>query len=155
MRRAEWSWRRRYRCAPGPALMIRCCLSCMRLLNSSGKKNATGACASACVTARKDGCRQGQSQRYSKRLVKNVHLPFDRLTALSFAEGLRTLCRRTEEYASLLMKARALHLSIFDQPLIRLVLTICTLVRHMVIAILISTLCFTVGIISMQGLMHR
>jgi len=61
------------------------------------------------------------------RLLKNARLPFDRLTALSFAEGLRcahhSLLRRTEKYASFLMiackqvsqTAHALHPSIFEQ----------------------------------------
>jgi hypothetical protein len=47
------------------------------------------------------------------RLLKNAHLPFDRLTALSFAEGLRcarhSSLRRTKQYASFLILLRALH----------------------------------------------
>jgi len=52
--------------------------------------------------------------------LKNTRLPFDRLTALSFAEGLRcayhSSLRRTKEYASFLIIARALHPDIFEQP---------------------------------------
>jgi hypothetical protein len=52
--------------------------------------------------------------------LKNVHLPFDGLTALSFAEGLRcahhSSLRRTGKYASFLMITRALHLNFFEQP---------------------------------------
>jgi len=53
------------------------------------------------------------------RLLKNAHLPFDRLAALSFAEGLRcahhSSLRRSQKYASFLMISRALHLRIFEQ----------------------------------------
>ena len=54
------------------------------------------------------------------RLMKNAHLPFDRLMALSKVEGLRyphsASLRRTSTYASLLGISGALHLDVFDQP---------------------------------------
>jgi len=57
----------------------------------------------------------------SRRLSENPHLPFDRLTALSKAEGRRcthpSSLRRTFMYASFLRISRALHLHIFQQPL--------------------------------------
>jgi len=53
--------------------------------------------------------------------LKNIHLPFDRLTALSAAEGLRCVCHsflgRSKKYASFLMPAHVLHLTLFEQPL--------------------------------------
>jgi hypothetical protein len=52
-------------------------------------------------------------------LLKNAHLPFDRLTALSEVEGLCCLhpssLRRTFMYASLLGISGALHLDVFEQ----------------------------------------
>ena len=52
--------------------------------------------------------------------MKNANLPFDRLMALSKAEGLRyphsSSLRRTSMYASLLGISGALHLDVFDQP---------------------------------------
>jgi hypothetical protein len=55
------------------------------------------------------------------RLSENVHLPFDRLMALSNIEGLRyphpSSLRRTSMYASLLGISEALHMNIFHQPL--------------------------------------
>ncbi len=54
------------------------------------------------------------------RLSENAHLPFDRLTALSKAEGLRyphpLSLRRTLMYASFRGISEALHLDIFHQP---------------------------------------
>jgi hypothetical protein len=54
------------------------------------------------------------------RLIKNIHLPFDRLMALSKVEGRRyphsKSLRRTLMYASLLGISGALHLDVFDQP---------------------------------------
>ena len=50
------------------------------------------------------------------RLLKNAHLPFGRLTALSFAEGLRCATPAYEKYASFLMILHALHPDIFEQP---------------------------------------
>jgi hypothetical protein len=54
------------------------------------------------------------------RLSENAHLPFDMLTALSEAEGLRyshpSSLRRTSTYASFLAISKALHLDIFRQP---------------------------------------
>ena len=56
----------------------------------------------------------------SSRLLKNAHLPFDRPTALSFAEGLRcahySSLRRTQKHALFLIILRVLHLAIFEQP---------------------------------------
>jgi hypothetical protein len=53
-------------------------------------------------------------------LLKNGHLPFDMLTALSKAEGLRfpypSSLRRTGKYVSLLRISGALHLTLFEQP---------------------------------------
>jgi hypothetical protein len=55
------------------------------------------------------------------RLSENAHLPFDKLMALSKAEGLRyphpSSLRRTSMYASFLGISEALHLDIFHQPL--------------------------------------
>jgi hypothetical protein len=55
------------------------------------------------------------------RLTENAHLPFDKLTALSKAEGLRyphpSSLRRTSLYASFLGISEALHMDIFRQPL--------------------------------------
>jgi hypothetical protein len=52
--------------------------------------------------------------------MKNAHLPFDRLMALSKVDGRRYLhsssLRRTSMYASLLGISGALHLFGFDQP---------------------------------------
>jgi hypothetical protein len=52
--------------------------------------------------------------------LKNTRLPFGRLTALIFAEGLRCAChaslRRTNKYASFFMTSRALHPGIFEKP---------------------------------------
>jgi hypothetical protein len=52
--------------------------------------------------------------------MKNANLPFDRLMALSKAEGLcyphSSSLRRTATYASFLGISDALHLDIFDQP---------------------------------------
>jgi len=52
--------------------------------------------------------------------MKNAHLPFDRLMALSKVEGRRSLhsssLRRASMYASLLGISGALHLGVFDQP---------------------------------------
>ncbi len=57
----------------------------------------------------------------SKRLSENAHLPFDMLTALSKAEGLRyphpSSLQRTYMHASFLGISEALHLDIFHQPL--------------------------------------
>ncbi len=59
--------------------------------------------------------------KYLKRLSGNVHLPFDKLMALSKVEGLRyphpSSLRRTSMYASFLGISEALHLDIFHQPL--------------------------------------
>lgn len=59
----------------------------------------------------------------SCRLLKNAHLPFDRLMALSEVEGLRcphpSSLRRTFMYASLLVISGALYLSVFEQPVRR------------------------------------
>jgi len=56
----------------------------------------------------------------SIRLLKNAHLPFDRLMALSKAEGLRcpppSSLRRTGLYVSFLGLSGALYLSVFEQP---------------------------------------
>jgi hypothetical protein len=53
-------------------------------------------------------------------LLKNTHLPFDRLTALSKIEGRRyphpSPLRRTGKYASLLGISEALPPDIFQQP---------------------------------------
>ena len=53
-------------------------------------------------------------------MLKNAHLPFDRLMALSKAEGLRcphpSSLRRTGLYVSLLGISVALYLSVFEQP---------------------------------------
>ena len=55
------------------------------------------------------------------RLLENAHVPFDRLTVLSKAEGLRyphpSSLQRTSMYASFLGISEALHLDIFHQPL--------------------------------------
>jgi hypothetical protein len=55
------------------------------------------------------------------RLSENAHLPFDKLMALSKAEGLRyphsSSLRRTSMYASFLGISEALHVDIFHQPL--------------------------------------
>ena len=59
------------------------------------------------------------------RLSENAHLPFDkpfdRLTVLSKAEGLRyphpSSLQRTSMYASFLGISEALHMDIFHQPL--------------------------------------
>jgi hypothetical protein len=52
--------------------------------------------------------------------MKNAHLPFDRLMALSKVEGQcyphSSSLRRTDLYASLLGISGALHLDVFDQP---------------------------------------
>jgi hypothetical protein len=52
--------------------------------------------------------------------MKTAHLPFDRLMALSKAEGQRyphsSSLRRTCVYASVLGISDALHLDGFDQP---------------------------------------
>ncbi len=57
----------------------------------------------------------------TSRLTGNAHLPFDMLTALSKAEGLRyphpSSLRRTSRYASFLGISEALHVDIFHQPL--------------------------------------
>ncbi len=57
----------------------------------------------------------------SNRLPENAHLPFDMLTALSKAEGLRyphpSSLRRTFRYDSFLGISEALHLGIFMQSL--------------------------------------
>jgi hypothetical protein len=54
------------------------------------------------------------------RPLKNAHLPFDRLTALSRVEGRRyprsSSLRRTSMYASLFGISGALHLDVFEQP---------------------------------------
>jgi hypothetical protein len=54
------------------------------------------------------------------RLLENAHLPFDVLTALSKAEGLRyphpSSLQRTSTYVSFLGISGALHLDIFHQP---------------------------------------
>jgi hypothetical protein len=54
-------------------------------------------------------------------LSENAHLPFDKLTVLSKAEGLRypypSSLRRTFMYASFLGISEALHMDIFHQPL--------------------------------------
>ena len=56
----------------------------------------------------------------SIRLLKNAHLPFDRLMALSNVEGRRcphpSSLRRTGLYVSLLGISGALYLSVFEQP---------------------------------------
>jgi hypothetical protein len=53
--------------------------------------------------------------------METVHLPFDKLMALSKAEGLRyphpSSLRRTSMYASFLGISEALQLNIFHQPL--------------------------------------
>jgi len=53
--------------------------------------------------------------------MENAHLPFDMLTALSKAEGLRyphpSSLRRTSMYASFLRISEALQMGIFHQPL--------------------------------------
>ncbi len=80
----------------------------------------------------------GTIQIFPKRLSKNAHLPFDRLTVLSKAEGLRyphpSSLQRTSMYASFLGISGApvpragsttkrdfaklnLHVDIFRQPL--------------------------------------
>ncbi len=55
------------------------------------------------------------------RLSENIHLPFDKLMALSRVEGLRyphpSSLRRTSMYTSFLGISEALHLDIFHQPL--------------------------------------
>ncbi len=57
------------------------------------------------------------------RRPKNVHLPFDMLTALSEAEGLRyphpSSLWRTSMWASFLGISETLHLNVFHQPLRR------------------------------------
>ena len=54
------------------------------------------------------------------RLPENGHLPFDMLTALSEADGLRyphpSSLRHTSGYASFLGISEALHMDIFHQP---------------------------------------
>jgi hypothetical protein len=49
-------------------------------------------------------------------------VPFDRLTALSFAEGFRYAyhpsLQRIKKYASFLVIAQALRLNIFEQPVL-------------------------------------
>ena len=58
---------------------------------------------------------------YPRSQSENPHLPFDRLTALSKAEGLRyphpASLRRTYMYASFPGISEALHLDILHQPL--------------------------------------
>ncbi len=55
-----------------------------------------------------------------RSLSENVHLPFDKLTALSKVEELRythpSSLQRTHKYASFLRILCALHLNIFQQP---------------------------------------
>ena len=57
------------------------------------------------------------------RLLKNAHLPFDRLMALSKVEGRRfphsSSLRRIVQYASLLGISGALHLDVFEKPVSR------------------------------------
>ena len=56
--------------------------------------------------------------RRPSRLMKNAHLPFDRLMALSKVEGRRYPHSSALRfmYASLLGISGALHLDVFDQP---------------------------------------
>ena len=75
----------------------------------------------------KSSCLTSRGGLVSRRLSGNAHLPFDGLTALSIAEGLRyphpfpclardRLVARTGLYASLLGISEALYLGIFHQP---------------------------------------
>ncbi len=61
--------------------------------------------------------------------MKNAHLPFDKLTALSKADGLRcphpSSLQRTILYVSSLWISEALHLNAFDQPANRKCSTFC------------------------------
>jgi len=56
----------------------------------------------------------------NSRLLKNAHLPFDRLMALSNVEGQRcphpSSLQRTGLYVSFLGISGALYLTVFEQP---------------------------------------